>query len=122
MWVGSSGVRLSRGRLGHQVVLHLACGRYQHLEQLLGEIGREIDFAAPGQVARAHLGDTPGLHHRDPVCELEEGNLAAHLEALTKQMRDLIVQLVESPAEGIEAAHESSRLMRVPSWSKSWVR
>ncbi len=56
------------------------------------------------------------------MCALVGGDLPADVEALAEQPRDLIVELVQAPAEGVEAAHTSTRLMRGPSGMKPLPR
>jgi hypothetical protein len=94
-----------RGR--DQLVLHLAGGADQQLEQRGGEIRRQLDLGAARQIAGAHLGDAIGLHHRNVVGALVVSDLPAHPEALAEQPSDLFVQPIQPPAEGVEAAHLS---------------
>ena len=100
----------------HQLVLELAGGADQQLEELAGEVLGQADGGAAGEVARPHLGDPLGLHHRDPVLALVVGDFAADLEALAKQARDLLIDRVEPVAEPAEAvvAHDDLPLRVSP--------
>src|ERR1044072_9442737 len=92
----------------HQLVLELAGGADQELEELGGEIGGQAGLGAAGEGARPHLGDPLRLHHRDSLRRLVAGVFAADLEALTEQAGDLLVERVEATAEALEATHASA--------------
>jgi hypothetical protein len=82
-----------------QLVLHATGGADQQLEQLGGEVGGQLHLGAASQVARAHLLDAAGLHHRDVVVALEQRDLPADAKPLAEQPRDLVVEHVEATAE-----------------------
>ena len=89
------------------------------------------NLGAAGEVARAYLLDAVGLHHRDRVLALVQGDLAADRKPLAEPPGDLLVELVQAATKLLEpvgrhdlapgCAHAATSLSCSRPLAKAWL-